>query len=236
MKLFLTSNIGGIKKINGEKISINFLESNNFLNNLKKSLKTYDKFVLVASDPNNYKQNDEFLNLDIKALELSGLKFKEYLVLDCRHRDIIKNTLDNCSLIFLCGGNTYQQNLFFNDINLKKYLKNLDCCVVGISAGAINSAKVVFNSPEKEEGLNNKQFILNGLDLTNINIEPHFDIENNNKIKMSAILKESYNRNIYGIEDGAYILDNIVHGKCYKIHNWEITLICDDEQIISINE
>lgn len=235
MKLFLTSNIGWIKKINGEKIPVNFLESNKFLDNFKKSLNTYNKFVMVASNPNNYEQNDEFLNLDIKALELSGLKFKEYLTLDYRNKDNIKSTLDNCSLIFLCGGNTYQQNLFFNDINLKKYLKDLDCCIVGISAGTINSAKVVFNSPEKEEELKSP-FILDGLDLTNINIEPHFDKENNNKIKMNAILKESYNRNIYGIQDGSYVLDNVVYGKCYKIHNGEITLICDNEQIISINE
>jgi peptidase E len=235
MKLFLTSNIGGIKKVNGEKIPVNFLENNKFLYNLKKSLNTYNKFVLVASNPNNYEQNDEFLNLDIKALELSGFKFKEYLTLDYRNKDNIKNTLDNSSLILLCGGNTYQQNLFFNDINLKKYLEDLDCCIVGISAGAINSAKVVFNSPEKEEDFKTS-FILNGLNLTNINIEPHFDKENNNKIKMNAILEESYNRNVYGIQDGSYILDNVVYGKCYKIHNGEITLICENEQIISINE
>lgn len=235
MKLFLTSNIGGIKKINGKKIPVNFLQSNKFLDNLKKSLNSYNKFVLVASNPNNYEQNDEFLNLDSKALEASGFKFKEYITLDYRNKDNIKNTLDNCSLIFLCGGDTYQQNLFFNDINLKKYLKDLGCCIVGISAGAINSAKNVFNSPEKEEDFKTS-FVLNGLDLTNINIEPHFDKKNNNKIKMNTILEESYNRNIYGIEDGSYILDNVVYGKCYKIHNWEITLICDNEQIISINE
>ncbi len=235
MKLFLTSNIGWIEKINGEQIPVNLLENNKFLDNLKKNLKTYNKFILVASNPNNYEQNDKFLNLDIKSLELSGLKFKEYLTLDYRNKDNIKNILDNCSLIFLCGGNTYQQNLFFNDIKLKKYLEDIDCCIVGISAGAINSAKVVFNSPEKEDELKNP-CTLDGLNLTNINIEPHFDKENNNKIQMNAIVEESYKRNIYGIQDGSYILDNVVYGKCYKIHNGEMTLICDNEQIIPINE
>ena len=235
MKLFLTSNIGWIEKINGEQIPVNLLENNKFIDNLKKNLKTYNKFILVASNPNNYEQNDKFLNLDIKSLELSGLKFKEYLTLDYRNKDNIKNILDNCSLIFLCGGNTYQQNLFFNDIKLKKYLEDIDCCIVGISAGAINSAKVVFNSPEKEDELKNP-CTLDGLNLTNINIEPHFDKENNNKIQMNAIVEESYKRNIYGIQDGSYILDNVVYGKCYKIHNGEMTLICDNEQIIPINE
>lgn len=234
MKLFLTSNIGGIKKIDWEKLSISFFESNNFLSNLKKSLKICNKFVLVASDPDNYEQNDKYLNLDIKALELSGFKFREYINLDNRNKNNIKAILNDCSLMFLSGWNTYQQNLFFNDIGLKKHLKDLDCCIVSISAGAINSAKNVFNSPEKKEDLEISR-ILDGLDLTNINIEPHFDKLNKNKIQMNAILEASYNRIIYGIPDGSYILDNIIYGECYKIYNGKIKLICDNEKNIPIN-
>jgi dipeptidase E len=218
MQLFLTSNIGGIEKINGQKVPVQFLKNNKFLENLKKSLKHYNKFVLVASDPNNYEKNDYFLSLDRKSLELSGIELSEYLLLDYRNKDCIKDVLNNCSLVFLSGGNTYQQNVFLNDINVKEYLKDLDCCVVGISAGSINSAKIVYNSPATEEDLY-LPCILNGLDLTNFNIEPHFNTENRNKIKMDATLKESYNRTIYGIPDGSYVFDNVIYGECYKIHN-----------------
>ena len=229
MKLFLTSNIGGIEKINGEKIPVKFFENNSFLDNLKLNIKDYNKFILIASNPDNYEQNDRFLKMDIQALELSGLKFNEYLVLDNRNKDTISEVLKNNSLIFLCGGNTYQQNLFFNKINLKKYLKEIDSCIVGISAGAINSAEIVFNSPEKEDDLINP-YILNGLALTDINVEPHYDEDNTNEIQMKSILKESNNRIIYGIPDGSYILNKTIFGKCYKIKNGEITLISNDNE------
>jgi len=198
MKLFLASNIGGIKKENGKKISVKFFEDNDFLNNLKESIADYHKFVIVASNPNDYEQNDNYLELDVKALALSGLQFKENIVLDNRNKDNIANVLDNSSLIFISGGNTFQQNVFFNKINLKKYLKKINASIVGISAGSINSAKIVFNSPEEQKDLEN-DYILKGLDLTTINVEPHFSCNNPNKIQMDSIIRESYNRVIYGI-------------------------------------
>ena len=58
MNLFLASNIGGVKKENGNKIPIKFFENNDFLKNLKETIKNNKKFVLVASDPDNYERND----------------------------------------------------------------------------------------------------------------------------------------------------------------------------------
>lgn len=233
MKLFLTSNIGGIKKENDKKISVKLFEENKFLENLKNNINNNNKFVLIASDPDNYKQNDEYLKLDIKSLELSGLKFKENIILDNRNKENIDNILNDSSLILLSGGNTYKQNKFFNNINLKKYIKTTDACIVGISAGAINSSNIVFNSPENEEDLNNPS-ILKGLDLTNINIEPHYNYNNTNKIQMNSIIKESENRIIYGLPDKSYIFNNKIYGKCYKIYKGNIELITNDNEIVDI--
>lgn len=233
MKLFLTSNIGGIKKENGKKISVKFFEDNNFLKNMKESINNYNKFVIIASDPDNYEQNDEYLKLDVEALALSGLYFKENVILDNRNKEEIGNVLNNSSLIFLSGGDTLQQNIFFNEINLKEYIKKTAACIVGISAGAINSAKIVFNSPEDEKDLTNPT-ILQGLDLTTINVEPHFDCDKLGKIQMDAILKESNNRVIYGIPDKSYIFNNKIYGKCYRIYKGNIELISNDDEILDV--
>ena len=61
------------------------------------------------------------------VLALSGLNFKENVVLDNRNKDDIANVLKNSSLIFLSGGDTLQQNIFFNEINLKEYIKKNSC-------------------------------------------------------------------------------------------------------------
>ncbi len=229
MVLFLTSNIGGIKKENEIKVPIEFYSKNDFLLNMKKSLKSKKKFVLIASNPFNFEQNDKFLEMDIEALKLSGLYFDKYLILDNRNKSNISEVLNDSSLIFLCGGNTYIQNQFFNEINLKKYLKKLDATIVGISAGSINSANIVFNSPEEDEDLSNP-CILEGLSLTKFNVEPHFNINNDNVIQMKSILDESYNRVIYGLPDGSYIKDNRVYGNCYKIYQGSIEKICSDNE------
>lgn len=239
MKLFLTSNIGGVKKENGKKIPIMFFENNNFLNNLKKQLKSNRKFILIASDPNDYERNGLFLQIDSEALKLSGLVFEEYLILDDRNKDNITDILKDSDLIFLSGGDTYKQNIFFNDINLKEYLKNIDAVIVGISAGSINSAYNVYNSPECEEDLKYPP-CFKGLGLTTINIEPHFVLNNlsdNNKIlQRGEILKESFNRTIIALTDGAYILKNDtkcnLYGESYKIKDGIITKICDNNKCI----
>ena len=59
MRLFLASNIGGIKKENGNKMPVKFFEDNKFLKNMKESIKDYNKFVIIASDPDNYELNDK---------------------------------------------------------------------------------------------------------------------------------------------------------------------------------
>ena len=233
MRLFLASNIGGIKKENGNKMPVKFFEDNKFLKNMKESIKDYNKFVIIASDPDNYELNDNYLKLDTEILALSGLKFKESLVLDNRNKEDIGNILKNSSLIFLSGGNTFQQNMFLNAIKLKDYIKETDACIVGISAGAINSAEIVFSSPENEKDLT-RSVILKGLALTTINVEPHFDLDNPNKIQMESIIKESNNRIIYGLPDKSYIFNNKVYGKCYRIYKENIELISNDDEIIDI--
>ena len=244
MNLFLASNIGGVKKENGKKIPIKFFENNDFLENLKKYIKSNNKFVLVASDPDNYERNDLFLQMDIEALKLSGLTFKEYLVLDGRAKGNIDDILKDSDLIFLCGGNTLTQNIFFNNVGLKEYLRSINSVIVGISAGSINSANDVYNSPESEEDLKNSPY-LNGLDLTTINIEPHFILEDssdncNKKLQRKEILKESYSRTIIALTDRAYILqtdeDCKLYGESYKIKDGIISKICDDDEYIVLNE
>ena len=244
MNLFLASNIGGVKKENGNKIPIKFFEDNEFLKNLKRCIKNNRKFVLVASDSDNYEKNDLFLQMDIEALKLSGLTFEEYLVLDGRGKENITSILKDCDLIFLCGGNTLTQNKFFNSINLKKYLRDIDSVIVGISAGSINSAEDVYNSPESEEELNTSPY-LKGLGLTTINIEPHFILENQNgdynkKLQRNAILNESYNRTIIALTDGSYILQTNseckLYGESYKIKNGIIDKICDNDEFVVLND
>lgn len=138
-------------------------------------------------NPENIEQNSKYLELDITALNMSGIFFDEYVLLDNRNKKNVNEIIKDSSLIILCGGDTYLQNQFFNEINLKKYIAKVNATIVGISAGAINAADTVYNSPECEKD-SLKPEILVGLNLTKINVEPHFDINNSNNIKMNLYL------------------------------------------------
>lgn len=64
--------------------------------------------------------------------------------------------------------------------------------------------------------------------LTSVVIEPHFDKKREDSMLMKMILKESYNRIIYGLPDGSYVCNNIIYGRCYKITNGDIEVFCND--------
>ena len=84
-----------------------------------------------------------------------------------------------------------------------------------------------------------------GLGLTNINIEPHFVLDDSNfdeseKYQRNAVLSESNYRKIYGQCNGSHILiDNdgnaTIYGETYLISNGQISLACENGYNKEIN-
>ena len=101
MNIFLTSNIGGIRKENGEKKAEKFSNENNFLEILKESLRENKKFVLVSSNPEAIEQNSRYLELDVIALNMSDIFFDEYVVLDNRNKENVKEVLEETTMKYL---------------------------------------------------------------------------------------------------------------------------------------
>ena len=101
----------------------------------------------------------------------------------------------------------------------------------------------VFNSPEEKE--ESEPVFFEGLGLTTINIEPHFEYDDTNfndkeKYQRDAIINESYNRPIYGQCNGSHIFINednvaIAYGETYLILNGKIDKICDNQKSASID-
>lgn len=225
-KLFLTSKICEKQELDW-KLSLSKLSNENgFLDTLKKQIKTQNTFVMLASDPAAYEKNDQFLQLDRQALSLSGLHFQKYLVLDNRNKDRVKTALDQASLVILAWGNTYEQNQFFSAIDLGKHLKSIDCPIVGISAGAMNCGETVINSSEKSKNPD-LPLILKGMEISQYTIVPHFQKKKENQNELRLILEASQDTKIYALEDGSYLLNDTIYGRCDLIYQGKITRICD---------
>lgn len=66
------------------------------------------------------------------------ITFDEYYILDGTKVDRAREYIENANLVFLCGGDAYNQHLLFKEINLKSLLSTYSGIVMGQSAGAIN--------------------------------------------------------------------------------------------------
>lgn len=231
----LASDFNNYEKINGEKIVRPMDNSNGIVDQIKSSLQNNKKIVFVASDINKPHENVlGYANILFDSMRLVGIDFDEYCVLDGESQEKASDYINDASLVFLCGGDTYDQYGFFHAIDLKELLGSYQGLVIGQSAGALNMAANVFNSPEEQE--ESEPVFFDGLGLTNINIEPHFVYDSSNfdeseKYQRDAIIQESFNRPIYGQCNGSHIFisdDNTatVYGETYLIHNGNIECIC----------
>lgn len=236
-KIFLTSNLKHYHKIDNKKIANKIDNTNRLVDQLKENICNYNTIVYVASDSSNIDKINEYSNLLFESLKLSGIYFKNYYILDDRTKHNATNYIKQADLIFLSGGDTYIQNEFFSIINLKYLLKEYCGVIIGQSAGSINLADNVYNSPEN--GYNSEPIHFSGLGLTQINIEPHFNIETSNLNELESyqrdnILNESLSRTIYALCDGSHIFETdnsiVIYGKSYIIRRGGISLLCEDKE------
>ena len=222
----------------GNKYAKKFDNKNKKLDTIKKYVKKYNNFLFIASVESNYEITDLYANVAIKSFKKT-LPFKNYNILDGRTSDRAEELIKNADLIYICGGHVPTQNKFFKHINLRKLIRNTNAFIIGASAGSMNMANNVYGPPEYEEEVKPKyQRNYKGLGLTNINIFPHYDeikdeVLANKHIVKELVLPDSYDRDIYALNNGAYILidDNVyIYGETYLFRDGKIKQICEDNK------
>ena len=105
-------------------------------------------------------------------------------------------------------------------------MKAIDCPIVGISAGAMNCGETVINSSEKSKNPE-LPLILRGMGISKYTIVPHFQKKKENQNELSLILEASQDTKIYALQDGTYLLNDTIYGRCDLIYQGKITKICD---------
>lgn len=214
---------------------------NNFVAKLKKyHNKGFENFVYFAGDPKAYDENDFYANLYFKAFANSELKFENCILVDDRNCTKIREIITSADIVILGGGKLPSQNAFFNNIHLKLALSGYDGIIVGMSAGSMNLADVVFDFPELDEQTGNPHF-LKGLGYTDINIVPHYNPTKKNYILESGldawttyVLPHSYKIKLYALVDGAYILIHNnrteIYGEAYLIKDSIISKVRNNNE------
>ncbi len=235
MVAFLTSSPGGSYKIDGNRIACELENSNGFVDNIKKYWKENARCLIVSASPDDYIINDSIKNIFEKSFPMSGLSISDFQIWDNRtDNDMIKD-LNEFDAIILAGGHVPTQNAFFKEINLKDRMRGYKGIVIGISAGTMNSAKIVYAQPELEgesEDISYERFI-SGLGLTDMMIIPHYqyikdEVLDGKRVMEDIAYPDSMGRQFIALVDGSYIVikDNntTLYGEAYLIEDGK--LIC----------
>lgn len=176
---------------------------------LSKDLRNCNNILFVPGDYDNEKYTI-YKDKIISWFDNIGISFKE------NHLVSLDDELNDYDVIFLMGGNPIKQIEIINKINLRNII-NKAKVVIGVSAGAINlSNEAIYYNDYSE-----KIEIYDGIGLTDINVYPHFDI--NNKEFLEEIKMVSKIKALIALPNESFIKldDEQIEfcGDCYKVAN-----------------
>lgn len=229
--IFLTSSPTG--PLDGSRPVEGLDEMNDFVVNLKEVWKEDSRCLMITAAPDSFWENDEMTAFFAQAVKKSGLRITAFDLWDSRTENFSKEILDSYDVIFLGGGHVPTQNTFFGRIGLREKIQDFDGIIIGISAGSMNSADIVYAQPELEgESVDeNYQRYLRGLNLTKTMILPHYQmvkdsILDGKRLYEDITYPDSVGKEFLILPDGSYlrIIDGVetVWGDAWRLKDGKL--------------
>lgn len=245
MIAYLTSHIGGSYKKNGTRVPTRLNAENGLLDSLQKHWKDNSKVLIISADADDFEINDSIRNIFKESFPMSGLSITQMHICDTRNEKLV-DELTDYDVLILAGGHVPTQNKFFERIRLKEHINDFGGILIGISAGTMNSAEIVYAQPELEGESIDKEYerFLSGLGITKLMVLPHYqdlkdEILDGKRLFEDITYPDSYGREFYALEDGSYfIIENettTLFGAAYLIKDGTIKQICEKDKSICMN-
>ena len=222
-----------------------FSNANGFVDRIAQCLPEQPRCLYICSSPDRRDLNCRFGADIFMALANAGIHFSTYQVLDGHNASSAAELVADSDLIVLAGGHVPTQNAFFQQIRLRELLQAHAGVVMGISAGSMNCADVVYAQPE-EPGESHPSFprFLPGLGLTQVNILPHYqkvknDILDGLRLFEDITYADSMGHTFYVLPDFSYIVSDaegdVLFGAGYRLRNGILELLTRDGEILDLN-
>ncbi len=221
-----------------------FSNENGFVDRIRASLLPHPRCLYICSSPDRHDLNCRFGADVFMAFANAGIHFSSYQVLDAVNADKAAELVASSQLIVLAGGHVPTQNAFFHRIGLRRLLQNYPGVVMGISAGSMNSADMVYAQPEEPgESAPEYRRFLPGLGLTKAQILPHYqkvkhDVLDGLRLFEDITYPDSMGHTFYAIPDYSYVVDDgrqaVLYGEGYRLQNGILERIAEvgDEVIL----
>lgn len=220
--------------------------ANGFLDRIREVLPEHPNCLFVASSPEDRDATCEFGSHMFIAFAEAGITFASYAILDDINAEDAAEMIAMSDFIILAGGHVPTQNDFFHEIGLDVLLQDYEGVIMGISAGSMNAAEVVYVQPEEEgESVPEFERFRPGLGLTRAQVCPHYQ-----KVKHSMLdglrlfeditYADSMGHTFFALRDGSYILcengEETLFGEAYRIRNSILELICVEDEWVSLEK
>lgn len=220
-----------------------FNPANGFVEELQSAVPNPCKGLFICSDPEDSMGTERFAQDICDCFENAGFSFEDFAVLDGRNGADAADLVRQADLLILAGGHVPTQNAFFQQIGLREILQDYSGIVLGISAGTMNSADVVYAHPELEgEAVSpDYQRFLPGLGLTKTMVLPHYQMIRDSYLDGLHLFgdiacPDSVGRQFYALVDGSYLYghDGVeeLRGEAYLIENGEIRQISEEGDVL----
>ena len=245
MILFLTSSPIGIYRSNEPLNYKGFNPANGMVDALRYFWPDNARCLLVSAFHNEYEVNDRMRDDYEQIVKDTGLSVSCMDICDSRNGKEKAAELLNYDFIILGGGHVPTENAFFSSIGLAEGFKGFNGIVMGISAGTMNCARIVYAQPELPGEATDPDYerFIPGLGLTEYNLLPHFNAVKNDTIDGMRLIEDiafadSTGHTFYAITDGSYLLQTEeraeIRGEAYLIRDGNISQICTEGNILRL--
>lgn len=245
MILFLTSSPCDNNVPEGVDIPCILNEVNGFVTRLREYWKPESQLLIIASDPDAHELNDEMADTFAAAFDFHRLTLSDVAVCDSRNEEDIGELVAASDVILLAGGHVPTENAFFERIGLRELMREFEGIVIGVSAGTMNCADIVYSQPEEEGESVDPDFerFLPGLELTGLRILPHYQMVKDNILDGQRLYEDityadSFGHPLLALVDGSYVLsldgEETVYGEAYLIWDAHLTPICRKGEMLPL--
>ena len=245
MKLFLTSSPIGIYRSEKPLDYKGFNPANGMVDELRRFWADDSRCLYISAFTDEYELNDRLRSDYEGILKDTGLSCSCMDICDSRNGKEMADALCGYDFVILGGGHVPTENAFFRRIDLADRFKGYSRIVMGISAGTMNCARIVYAQPELPGEAVDPSFerFIPGLGLTEYNILPHYNAVKNDIIDGMRLIEDiafedSFGRTIYALTDGSYLLqteDRVeIRGEAYRIRDGIIEQISADGETVTL--
>ncbi len=220
--------------------------ANQFVDRIREVLPPNPQVLFVCADPGDHDGVCRFAAETSAAFLEAGIVFGGYQVLDSFNAGKAYSLISRSDFIILSGGHAPTQNAFLRKIRMRHLLHKFGGVIMGISAGSMNCADIVYIQPE-EEGESDPAFrrFAPGLGVTGVNICPHFQkvrhmIIDGKRLFEDVTFPDSMGHQFFALPDGSYFYqDNnclLLCGEGYRIRDGILELLTVDGEILDMAE